>query len=58
MPATKQDALKSLTARGFGSFKNWARENKKGQRVQRKNKNWGLLKALEFEMEHYIRPNL
>jgi hypothetical protein len=56
--STKQEALKSLQARGFGSFKNWERENRRGQRVQRHNRNKPLLEALEHEYLYYIRPHL
>lgn len=58
MSASKQDALKALQARGFGTFRRWERENLKGQRILRKRKKMDLVRALEFEMREYIRPNL
>ena len=58
MSASKQDALKALAARGFGTFKRWERENLKGQRILKRQKRFELVPALQTEMEQLIRPNL
>ncbi len=62
-PAPITDAKQALAARGFGTFKNWQKENRKAAAMFRQRLNSdtharGLLEALDNEYETLIRPNV
>lgn len=58
------DGKVALAARGFGTFKRWARENRKAAArfrqgpVRERERNAPLAEALDAEYERLIRPNL
>ncbi len=64
MPTT--DAKTALAARGFGTFKRWARENRKAAAEFRNRKGTpndraraeSLARCLDSEYTELIRPNL
>ncbi len=53
---SKEDSEKTCFARGFSSLKEWAKENEKGQQVNRRRPE--LVKALVWEYDNYITPHL
>lgn len=57
-PRPISEAKRSLATRGFGTFKHWARANRKGVALHRQRKNPKLVSALETEYMTMIRPNL
>jgi len=54
----KDTAERTRCARGFSSFKEWARQNKEGQNVNRQRGRHQMVKCLEEEYHELIKPNL
>jgi hypothetical protein len=58
IPASREEADRVRTARGFSSFKEWERANREGQQVSKARGRLDLLQGLEREFYRYIKPNL
>jgi hypothetical protein len=58
IPASREEADRVRTARGFSSFKEWEKQNREGQQVNKARGRTELVEALEREFYRYIKPNL
>lgn len=58
IPASREEADRVRTARGFSSFKEWEKQNREGQQVNKDRGRTELVEALEREFYRYIKPNL
>jgi hypothetical protein len=58
IPASHEEADRVRTARGFSSFKEWEKQNREGQQVNKARGRTELVEALEREFYRYIKPNL
>jgi hypothetical protein len=58
IPASREEADRIRTARGFCSFKDWERNMRQAIQTNKARGRTELVEALEREFYRYIKPNL
>jgi hypothetical protein len=58
IPASREEADRVRTARGFSSFKEWEKNQRQAIATNKARGRTELVEALEREFYRYIKPNL